>query len=121
MEKLRNKTFAKNFTFAIEKWCRKTGRSQKAFADECGVHQNIIVRYKRGEAHPSPVVLESMLKVLGYEDAAWFYQENLTPYEHIKAAFELLIKRHGIYNAKNLLLSFCADAFKEKEGDKTND
>ena len=70
----RNKFFADTFKKELNRWKKDTGKKQVDFADLIGVTENMISKYRGGNAYPAGDILDSICNVLGVEESIFYPQ-----------------------------------------------
>lgn len=73
----RNQYFASVFSTELDRWKQATGKTQAEFATITGIHPNSISRYKKGDAFPTPPVIDVICKTLDVEESIFYPSTDL--------------------------------------------
>ena len=73
----RNQYFASVFSSELDRWKQATGKTQAEFAEITGIHPNSISRYKKGDAFPTPPVIDVICKTLSVEESIFYPSTDL--------------------------------------------
>jgi len=81
--KSKNQYFSEVFSDLLKEWCKANGSTQAEFADVVGVHQNMISRYKKGEAYPTDDVIDWIAQALKVDKSVFFPDKRQIALEEI--------------------------------------
>lgn len=73
----RNQYFASVFSTELDRWKQTTGKTQAEFSIITGIHPNSISRYKKGDAFPTPPVIDVICRTLNVEESIFYPSTDL--------------------------------------------